>query len=287
MSAKRRQSGLTLTEMAVVVAVMALLAGLALPAVRMVIESFESGDSATSMISSALASARALAAKEGHYVGVRFQKAYNRDAPNPLDPLTAPQYMIFIIHDTKPEPSGTGLANGFRAMEGFEPIRLPDSIGVMDLTLVNRTVSGTTILFTEDPIDTDGEIDSAEELWDTTTFSVIYSPSGKLLVHEVRVRNRNGRTNGAARQSLDDVFNTDVQITNLTAAYGMFHQDDYPPVDPMGIGPELSRNRFLIYNRTEFRSAYKVGMGWSGYLAGLAGEAIYINPYTGTIILRD
>ena len=60
MNAKRRQSGLTLTEMAVVVGVTALLAGLALPGVRMVMESFESGDSAASMISSALASARAL-----------------------------------------------------------------------------------------------------------------------------------------------------------------------------------------------------------------------------------
>ena len=57
MGAKRRQSGLSTTEIAIVVAVMALLAGLALPAVRMVVESFESSDCVTGMISSALASA--------------------------------------------------------------------------------------------------------------------------------------------------------------------------------------------------------------------------------------
>jgi type II secretory pathway pseudopilin PulG len=286
MNAKRRQSGLTLTEMAVVVGVTALLAGLALPGVRMVMESFESGDSAASMISSALSAARGLAAREGHYVGVRFQKAYNRDAADPLNPLTASQYMIFIIHDSKPAPNGTGLANGFRAMEGHKPIKLPDSIGVMDLTLVTRSVAGNIITFTEDLIDTDAEISSPEQLRDTTTFSIIFSPSGRLVTHEVRVRNRHGRTNGAATQSIDDVFNTDVRITDPTAPYGMFHQDDYPPIGPMGIGPEWSRNRFVIYDRIELRKAFEAHLAWSGYLVNLVGEMTYINPHTGTIISR-
>ena len=175
MSEKRRQAGLTLTEMAVVIATMALLFGVALPAVRMIIGSFESGQTVRSMISSTLASARALAAKEGRYVGVRFQKAYNPDVADPLNPLTAPQYMVFIIHDPDPAPEGTGLANGFRALEGFKPIKLPGSVGVMDLRLVNRTVAGTRITFTEDPIDADAEIAVPEQLRDTTSFSVIFS----------------------------------------------------------------------------------------------------------------
>jgi len=281
MSAKRRHSGLTLTEMAVVIAVMALLFGVALPAVRMVIRSFESGESVTGMISSTLAAARALAASKGNYVGIRFQKAYNPDAADPLNPLTASQYMIFIVHDPDAEPEGTGLANGFRALEGFKPIKLPDSIGVMDLILVHRTGPTT---FTEEVIDTDIEIDTLDELRETTTFSVIFSPSGRLLVHEVRVRNRDGRRDGASPVSLDDVFNTDAQITHPTDPYGMFYQDDYPAV---GLGQEYSRNSLVIYDRAKFRRAFERGSAWSDYLFILASDAIHLNPYTGTIISKD
>jgi len=279
---RRYLTGLTLTELAVVIAVMALLAGIALPAARMVMASFESGDSAKSMISAALASARALAAAKDSYVGVRFQKAYNPDAPDPLNPLTAPQYMIFIEKDGDPEPNGTGLANGFRAIEGCKPIKLPDSIGVMDLTLVNRVFTPpSAISFTELPLDTDVEIDTLEELRDTTTFSVIFSPTGKLLMHEVRIRNRNGRRDSSPTASPDDVFNSKAQVD---AGVGMFYQDDYLP---MGLGPEYSRNRFFIYDRAKFRAAYQFvpPRAWSGYLGGL--EAIYLNPYTGTIISKD
>jgi len=278
---RRCLTGLTLTELAVVIAVMALLAGLALPAARMIIGSFESGDGARSMISAALASARALAAAKDSYVGIRFQKAYNPDAPDPLNPLTAPQYMIFIVKDAGPEPNGTGLANGFRALEGCKPIKLPDSIGVMDLTLVNRRVSGTDILFADEPINTDAEIDAPEELRDTTTFSVIFSRSGKLLMHEVRIRNRNGRRDSSPTASPDDVFNKKAQVD---AGVGMFYQDDYLP---MGLGPEYSRNRFIIYDRDKFARAYKAGKAWSDYLAALTAETIYLNPYTGTIISKD
>jgi len=278
---RRYLAGLTLTELAVAIAVMALLAGITLPAARMIIGSFESGDGARSMISAALASARALAAAKDSYVGVRFQKAYNPDAVDPLNPLTAPQYMIFIEKDAAPEPNGTGLANGFRAVEGCKPVKLPDSIGVTDLTWVDRRVSGTVILFADEPIDTDAEIDAPEELRDTTTFSVIFSPSGKLLMHEVRIRNRNGRIDSSSARSLDDVFNTKAQVD---AGVGMFYQDDYLP---MGLGPEYSRKCFVIYNREKFKRAYTAGRAWSDYLAGLAPEAIYINPYTGTIISKD
>jgi type II secretory pathway pseudopilin PulG len=295
MNAKRRQSGLTLTEMAVVVGVTALLAGLALPAVRMVMESFESGDSAASMISSALAAARGLAAREGHYVGVRFQKVYNRDAIDPLNPLKASQYMIFIIHDS------SILASGYRVLEGTKPIKLPDSIGVMDWRIVaNRSDSGS---YNEIPIEDpvlggDASINDDFELTDTTTFSVVFSPTGKLVTRRVQVRNRDGIPDTIARVgniSSDDVFNKKSQVD---AEVAMFYQDDYygvlntpaypdvPAKPNLGLGPEYSRSRFLIYNRTEFKSAYKAGTAWSGYLVNLTGEMTYINPNTGTIISR-
>ena len=278
MDAKRRQSGLSLTEMAVVVGVIALLAGLALPAVRMVIESFESGDSATSMISSALASARALAAEQGRYVGVRFQKAYNFDSIDPLNPLTASQYMIFIIHD----PSI--LASAYRALEGAKPIKLPDSIGVMDMTIVsdhniNDPVNPVLETQLDDPAlpaaAADALIDEPNELWDTTTFSIVFSPAGRLVVQGVRVRRAS---------ATDDVFNVAGQVNN---GIGMFYQDDYFGAGPdLGLGPEPSRNRFLIYNSIELKKAWNAGTGtvWSDYFSGLVGETTYINPHTGTII---
>jgi prepilin-type N-terminal cleavage/methylation domain-containing protein len=295
MVAKGRQSGLSLTEMAVVVAVMALLAGLALPAVRMIMESFESGDSAASMISAALASARALAAKEGHYVGVRFQMAYNFGSADPCNPLNASQYMVFIVHDPEDPrraPDGTDLANGFRAVEGCKPIKLPDSIGVMDLMTVQRTVRIDTlgrvffVSFTENPIDTDVEIDSLDELRDTTAFSVVFSPSSKLLIHEVRVRNRLGVPDTPAHKDdllSDDVFNIKPRVD---AGWAMFYQDDESR-RAMGLGPEYSRKRFLIYNRAELKKAFTAGVAWSAYLVRLVPETIYINPHTGTIIPKD
>ncbi len=285
MSRKPRQLGFTLPELAVTVGVMALLVGVGIPAIRVIMDSFESGGPAKAMISSALASARAVAAKEGRYAGVRFQKAYNPDASDPLNPLSAPQYMVLIIHDPEREPSGTGLANGFRAIEGCKPMKLPDSIGVMDLTLVSRSVSGSRVTITaEEPIDSDVEIDALEELRDTTTFSIIFSPSGRLVVHEVRVRNRNGIPDTAARSgdtSGDDVFN---KAAEVGAGGAMFYQDDYPA---LGLGPEYSRRRFVIYDRAEFRRAFSAGRGWSDCLRALAGDAIYINPHTGTIIPKD
>ena len=262
--------------MTVVIASIVLLAAIGLPAVRVFIHSFESESGTKSMISAAFASARAMAAEKHCYVGIRFQKAYNLNAPDPLDPLTAPQYMIFIVHDPASEPNGTGLANGFRAVEGLKPIKLPDSVGVMDLRL--RTNPDPK--YADDvPIDKDTQIDQPSELRDTTTFSIVFSPSGKLVTHEVRIRNKNGRVNDSSN---DDVFNTAFNVE--TKKIAMFHQDDYPA---MGLGQEYSRLSFIIYDAKKFKQVYDRKQAYSGYLNTLLSKAIYINPYTGTIISTD
>ncbi|MHC4169537.1 MAG: pilus assembly FimT family protein, partial [Planctomycetota bacterium] len=74
MKTKSRQSGLTLPEMTVVVTIIALLTAIGLPAVRALLNSYQNRSGAHSMISAALASARAIAAKEQHYAGIRFQQ---------------------------------------------------------------------------------------------------------------------------------------------------------------------------------------------------------------------
>jgi len=263
--------GVTLTEMAVVMGIVALLVGLTIPAVNMLFNSFESESGAKSMISAALASARAIAAKEQRYAGIRFQKRYDPNNPNLIN---APQYIIFIIQDP------AIMAYGFKAVDGIQPVKLPDSIGVMDLLYDPNDL----LLPGDGQVNSNPEIENAIVFSDTTTFSIIFSPSGKLVIHEVRTRNRNGFTvNGP--DSYDDIFN---KIPMIRAGFGMFLQDDYyfgysgiPKPPNFGIGPEFSRNNFYIYETKKFKS---VNLRWTNYLWRVAQKPIYINAYTGTII---
>jgi prepilin-type N-terminal cleavage/methylation domain-containing protein len=253
METRPRQSGVTLTEMTVVVAVVALLVAFGLPAVRTLFDSLASSGGARGLISATLASARAMAAKEHEYVGVRFQDRYSKDGKGG-------QYMVFIVHDF----DKTGLAKGFRAVEGTEPVKLPDTLGVMEV------------------IDGDSDIDDANEVTDKTTFSVIFSSSGRLVIHDVRAINRDGRTEVTETQyvSRDDIFNTRNKVTDATNPVGMFVQDDY---DYLGLEQEQSENSFIVYDRKIFDGTNE-NRRYSDYLEGL--EVIYINPYTGTIINR-
>jgi hypothetical protein len=85
--------------------------------------------------------------------------------------------------------------------------------------------------------------------------------------------------------SRDDVFNTLTKITDPVDPVGRFIQDDYPA---MGLSAESSRNSFVIvYEKKKFQQAREMGVGWSDCLKQTAPDRIYINAYTGTIILPD
>lgn len=248
MKAKCRQSaGWTLPETMTVVAIIAVLIGLAIPSIHAINSSFQS-TGAKNMISAALACARAAAAQHQRYAGVRFQRDLNGH-----------QYIILILHDY----DATGLANGFRAIEGRKPIKLPENRGVMDL----KTQSGT--------IADDLGITEPADVNDTTTFSIVFSPSGKLVIHDVQVRNKDGYWDSSPANSSDDVFNKRAQVQDGTA---MFCQDDYTDE---GYGKEPSRNTFFIYDRTVFDKVNPYSR-WSDYLWKL--QPVFVNPYTGTII---
>lgn len=272
MKTARAKPGVSLMEMTVVVASVALLVSLSTPAIRTFFDSLTTRDTARAMIDAALSSARATAAKEQRYAGIRFQKAYH-----PQGPLYGFQYMIFIMHD----PEATTLASGFRAVQDLKPVKLPEGVGVMDLKL------GT--VFAE--IDEDPDISLPWQLTDTTSFSVVFSPSGKMLIHDVRIRNRDGiiDSSGNVNLSLDDVFNKKAQVDTGNA---MFYQDDYSaewwsPYPNLGLGGEASRSSFVIYEEDKFQQAYQRGQAYSGYLRQLVSQMVYINSYTGRIISGD
>ncbi len=275
----RTKSGLTLTEMVVVIATISLLVALGLPAVRVFLKSFESRGGGKSMISAALSSARAIAAKEQHYAGIRFQQD-----------LAGNQYMVFIVHDFE----RTGLNPGFRAVESLKPIKLPESVGVMDLMV--RINHGTHWTDAEDLLEQPLSVNYLDDanprnfgpdqknrfITDTSSFSIVFSPSGKLIMRDVRMRNRDGiyqPNNGlSGKESMDGIFNSPDNITNH--GVGMFIQDDYAE---LGLGAELGRNRFVIYDKIRF-DKLDAGKRFN-YLSSL--ELVYINPYTGTIISTD
>ncbi len=267
MKTKCKQSGISLTEMIVVVAIIAMLAVFGLPAIDTLFDSMGSTGSTKAMISAALSTARAIAAKEQRYAGIRFQ-VYTPD--NSSNVAGSSQYMIFIIQDEE----ATGLAWGFR---GLKPMKLPGTTGVMDLRIrtnlekpSDKPIEGLTAA------ESNINIDQLWELRDTTTFSIIFSPSGKLVIHDVRVWNRNGNYDDGSK---DDIFNTKSNVE--VGKIAMFYQDNYAD---MGLGQEPSRNSFVIYDRNQLLRV-STNRRWSDYLSKL--DKIYINPYTGTIISGD
>jgi len=273
------KTGFSLTEMVVVLATISLLVAFGLPVMRMIRESFESKTGGKSMISAALSSARAIAAKEQHYAGIRFQ----RDSDGT-------QYMIFIIHDFEK----TGLNPGFRAVQNLKPTKLPDSMGVMDSIV--RSNHGTNWTDAEQLLDEPlnaaylddtnpqnlGPDQKNRYITDTSSFSIVFSPNGKLIMHDVRVRNRDGiyqPDNGLPNKvSMDSIFNSPQNIT--TYGVGKFIQDDYAE---LGLGAESSRNSFIIYDKIRFDKLNAIER--FNYLSSLV--PVYINPYTGTIISTD
>ena len=276
----RRTTGLTLIEMTLVIGTIALLVGFAVPAVRAFVRSFQSESGTKSMISSALSAARAMAVSRQRYVGVRFQKMCMSDDPvAPLKGLLdAPQYMIFIMHDETQNMDD--MAKGFAAVEGMEPVRLPSTIVVMDLDWIEA-------------LQGNSDIDEPHELNDAMAFSIVFSPSGRLVVHDVRVRNREGAFRPASLvDSRDDVFNS---VENVCVnRRGRFLQDDYSrrnsdnPGDlEYGLGQEHSRKGLVFCELPRLRAVYEAGTTWTGYLNGLVSKAIRVSPYTGDLISSE
>jgi len=291
----RRHRGLTLIEITVVVAIIALLMVVVIPALRALTGSFVSAGTAQAMIEAALSSARTIAMREQHYAGVRFQKAYHAEGP-----LHAAQYMVFIVHDPdgmKPDPNDNDFATGFRAVEGVKPIKLPDAVGVMDLCVVTQRVRSKPSSSTHVCLDEVGSgqeanelIDEHHELSDMTSFSIVFTPTGNVVIYGLRVGNRHGIRDiarHAGKTSDDPVFNKKEEVANLLHS-AMFLQDDYFAGNgqtDLGIGPENSRTAMVIYNRELFQQAFAQERAWTDYLINL--PRLHVGRNTGTLFAAN
>jgi len=131
----------------------------------------------------------------------------------------------------------------------------------------------------EFPVATDTDINDPAELVDVTSFSIVFSPAGKLIIHPVRVRNRDGLIDSDSAVSDDDVFNTldRVDIDGV----GKFVQDDYLAE---GWYQEFSRKSFVVYKKSRLKEI-RPDRRWSTYLEDLErNQKVYVNPYSGHMI---
>jgi len=178
MKTKKIQSGISLTEAVLAVAVIALLVGVSIPAYKAFDTAINSPAGVQSMLSAALSSARAIAAKNQKYAGIRFQQDTNGN-----------QYMIPIIHDNEVGPGWQGNL-AMKAMEGKNPVKLPANVRIVDLKAGSYG--------SENDINSDGTATDSN-LEDSKTFVIIFSPSGGLVIHEYWARKQDNN---------DTIFNS-------------------------------------------------------------------------------
>jgi prepilin-type N-terminal cleavage/methylation domain-containing protein len=266
-----KRNAFSLIELLTVLGIIAALVAFAIPSIKAMQKSVDS-TGAESMISAALSTARTIAISQQRYAGVRFQKAYDGN-----NPLKGDQYMIFVINN----PDVSNVDHLFVAIPGYKPIKLPENTGIIDKII--RTSNGTS--------ETDARTENANEkaviynylssldrtLTDTSAFSIVFTPSGKVARHDIRIRNQKGDYQPTTfTQSGDDqVFNS---TDNIKKGLGLFAQDDYAE---LGLGGEKSRTIFYLYDRDKFDKMTDNTQRWD-YLKDL--KPISLNPYTGEII---
>ncbi len=268
MTQRAKKSGLTLTELIVTMSIVAVIAGIGLPAANQLQKSFESSSRLHDVVAAALSNARASALARGIYTGIRFQQDARGD-----------QYMIFIEQDNNVKPGIVG-NRGFRAMQGRNPIRLPKRGTMMDMRLkadysvVDPYTTEISLLPLYSPVALtdaarDNYLQQQEVLLDLQTFSIIFTPAGKLIQATLKVSFASPPGKPDIGRDIFDEITGDAMFT---------HDDD---AEHDGLQIESSRNHFVIVDKMEFNEVLPAKR-WSSYLQYL--KQFYINPYTGEII---
>ena len=281
MKNKPRQYAFSLAELLVVMAIIGLMLGLTMPSVNTMIHSHHLA-SVKTLIRSALTQAQVYAASNQKYAGLRFQQD-----------LDGKQYVVLIEH----EPKGMSIISGkpvpayigerYTAIPNAKPIALPASIGLItgDIDSYNDSFKNA-YLADYDPLNPIQDPLNPTKLLcfpDATTFTVIFSPTGQLVVKKVGVRKRN---------DYDLTFGNYLAV-NAPAPAPLLYYDNYnlskkewPFYDydfdsAIWCVREDSTTSMYIYEMNDLVSANPLAR-YTDYVYQL--EPLLINAYTGEII---
>jgi hypothetical protein len=203
---------------------------------------------AETALKSIFASVRAEAASRGHVVGVRIQQDANG--------IT---YGV-IVHPAEAalqDPNGRYVV--FTAPAGREPIRFAQGV---ELAAGTMDVSTPAV----------GDVSLTANLKDNTTFTVLFSPTGQVVVKRVLVTQRDNTMDSVFYDVNDDL--RDPVVPRLLRA------DSRLPA-PWGQS-EITQNSLWIYNQVTRRETG--AQPWANYLRQQAANAfVRINPYTGQL----
>lgn len=266
-----RRGGFTLTEMLVVIAIVVLLATMVLPAFTEMLQS-NRASAAKSLVRTMLARAQAHAVAHQKYAGIRFQ--FDRDGWQ-----QGRQYMVLIE-----KASAGGTTNEYNAVADVKTVTLPKGVGVLS----NNAVDIGDMDFSNNNLDEDLlslEADADGGLLDSTSFSIIFSPTGQLVIKmlEIRERNLNDTLFGDEIAVLTDP----VLVTDPPAPL-LFHDNTTDPpsypvlTDSVGwCSTESSATGFYVF---EVGAMADVGVGsrYSQYVNDL--EPFLVNRYTAGLI---
>jgi len=286
---KRKADAFTLVELLVVVTIIGIMLGLTMPSFNTMMKSQQAA-SAKTLIRTALAQAQIYASSNQKYAGLRFQPDAD-GRPNIILIEHAPRCLVTDLSGVITEDN---VAERFTAIPNAKPVALPEGIGVISLEVLTPPIVGNPGFQENSNQYLDNFTDNRSCLLGASTFTIIFSPTGQLIIKSVVVRER----------QLTDTFGNLVDLT--FGSYARFHtplaipkprfyQDNYKFKFGTNIWPwfndsikwcdrEDSTYGMYIYEEEPMLAANK-DLRYTEYISLL--KPILINTYTGKLIEWD
>jgi len=248
MRQKRKADAFTLVELLVVVAIIGIMLGLTMPSFNSMMQS-QRAASAKTLIRTALTQAQIYASSQQKYAGLRFQS----DADG--------RPYIILIENTHD--------NTYAPIPNVRPVALPEGIGLISASIDLLA-----------PASRDLYLDTSENdpicLLGATTFTIIFSPTGQLVIKTPVVHPRN---------DLDQTMNIEAVVD---AGGARFYCDGWykgiAPIKGYYCLSEDSTFGLYIYEK-EPMLAVDPDARYTEYVSRL--KPVLINTYTGKLIEWD